>query len=136
MFVGNELMHGHQLDRANAKSLQIIDHLRTSERCIGAAQLRGHGRMAHRETLHMELVDNRLVPWNRWRYVIAPAECRIYHDAFRHVGSAVAIVRRKICFAVANPITEQSIAPTHRPGNCFGIGIEEKLRWVATMTLL
>ena len=32
-----------------------------------------------------------------------------------------------ILFRVTDPVAEQSIAPTHGAGNCFGIGIEEEL---------
>ena len=49
--------------------------------------------MVDRKPFDMHFVDNRLMPLGTRMAVIAPVEIRHSHDAFRHEGSAVDVVR-------------------------------------------
>ena len=124
MPVGDELMHRHQFDRSNAQVLEVIDDRRTAETGVGAAQLGRHLRVKFRIPFHMQLIDDRLVPWCIRRRVVAPAKRRIYDDALGHPACAILIIDGKIGFGISDRITEQSIAPLNAACNGFGVGIQ------------
>ncbi len=57
-----EGVHRQQLDGGHAQALQVVDHRRRAERCIGAAQMRRHFGMGHGEAAHVHLVDHHVLP--------------------------------------------------------------------------
>src|SRR5512134_2261257 len=93
MGILNELMNRHELYGGDAQASEIFNGLRMAQTGIGSAQLGWHVGMVDRKTFDMHFVDNRLMPLGTRMAVIAPVEIRRGHDAFRHEGGAVDVVR-------------------------------------------
>ena len=53
---------GQQLDRGDAKRLDVVDDLLRRQSCVGAPKLLGDLRMQLGEALHVRLVDDRVLP--------------------------------------------------------------------------
>ena len=92
-FLRHERLAGHQLDRRHADALQVVDHGRLREPEVLAAQVLGHAGMPLRESLDVQLVDDRVAPRDARRAHAAPVECGIGHAATRYVVGAVGRVR-------------------------------------------
>src|SRR6185369_11861444 len=84
----------HDLNRRYAQTLQKLDNGGGGESGIGAAQMGGHIGMAHRETFYVKLINQRVMPRNPGRSVIAPRECRVDYSVFGHPRRIVAAVKR------------------------------------------
>ena len=88
----DDVVHGEQLDRGDAERGEVVDGRVGGEPGVGAAQILSHARMALREALHVQLVDDGLVPRRLERPVALPVEARVDHDAARHRGRVVGVV--------------------------------------------
>ena len=78
------------------KILQISDRGVGAEPGIGAAQVLGHFGMQLGEALDVHLVDQRLVPGDQRRPVVAPGEGLVENRGQRRELGVVAIVERQI----------------------------------------
>jgi len=64
--VPHEVVDRQQLDRGHASFCRILDRRGIREPAVGAApRVSGRFGLPHRESLHVRLVDHRLVPWGR-----------------------------------------------------------------------
>src|SRR4030095_12030939 len=106
----NELMNRHELYGGNAQASEIFDSLRMGQAGISPAQLIGYIGMVDRKTFDVHFVDNRLMPLSPRMAVIAPVEIRRRHDAVRHEGRAVDIVRWTI--RIIERIRKKSLIPS------------------------
>ena len=101
--VVHELVHRLQLDGGDAEPDEVVDDFRRGETGVGAAELGRHRRVARREPLHVQLVDERLVPRGLRRPVVAPVEERVGDHVLRHVPRAVGGAGTRL---VAHPVRE------------------------------
>ncbi len=122
----DEGVNRHQLDRGHAEPLQVLEHRRCSERGVLAAQTRRHPRMEVREALHVQLVDEGIVPRGVGATVITPGKGRIHDLALRHAESAVARVDGQVLAPAAHSVAEVCVAPAKRPHDRFGVRIEQQ----------
>ncbi len=136
MPVLHEVVHRHQLHRRNAETFQIVDDRRGRESRIGAAILRRHIGMLHREAAHVHLVDDRVVPRRAGMLVIAPGECGIDHLALRHAERVIAPVERQIAPRTADAIAEVRVRPRQLTDDRLRVRIEQELVRVEAVSLL
>ncbi len=128
-------MDRHQFHRGDSEPAQIIDDRHAGKAGIGAAQAGGHLPVQGGKTFDMQLVDHRIVPGNTGRPVILPGKGGIDHQAFRHIRSAIPFIEAKIIVIAVDGITEQSVIPAQLPADILGIGVEQQLAGVETMTV-
>ena len=136
MPVVDEGMHRHQLDGGDAQAHQVIDDRRGGESGVGAAQVRRHFGVAHRQSAHVRLVDDGVVPGNTRRTVIAPGEGGIDHAALRRAGRAVAAVEGQVRLGVPGAIAEVRVAPLQRSLQVLGVGLDQELVRIETVAAL
>ena len=120
----------HQLDRRDADALQVIDHGRLRESEVLAAQMLRYAGVPLRETLDVQLVDDRVAPRDARRTHAAPVECRIGHAAPRHVVGAVGRVRDPV---VAGLGAVQRRVPRDVAGERGRAGIHQQLGRIESM---
>src|SRR5450756_2039822 len=87
--LGDELVHGQQLDGGDADPLEVLDHRRVRESRVGAALVHRDGRVAQGQAADVRLVDDRLVVGDARRAVVAPIEEWVYNHIFWHKWGAV-----------------------------------------------
>src|SRR3954453_14946387 len=90
--------------------------------------------MTYREAADVGLVDDGPFPRDLRPALLAPGKCRIDHSAFRHEGTAIALIKRKVAIRRPDGVAEQGIVPLQVSDDLLGIGIEQKLVVVEAMT--
>ena len=84
----------------------------------------------------MCLVDDRAIPRDsRWA-VAAPGEGLVNDHRLRHRRCRVTVVADKVEARVADLVAKELVSPADRPGDRFGIGVEEQLGAVETVPVL
>ena len=129
----HELVHGHQLDRGDAETLEVRDGGRVGDAGVRPADLLGYVGMGHRQTLDVRLVDHRLVVLVLGVPVAAPVEER-GHDHRQHVVAQAVLVVEGL--ALVELVGEQRLVAVHLPVDGLGVGVEQQLRRVAAVPLL
>ena len=133
--LGHELVHRHELDRGDTQALQIVDHDRVGQPCIGAPQLRRHLRMGPGQAAYMDLVDDRVRVRDLRGPVPLPVEGRIYYDRTDRVWRAVRRARSQRGRGGTAPVSEQGVVIADRAVDRLGVGIKEQLVRIAHPTL-
>src|SRR5205823_2559635 len=87
------------------------------------------------EALDVYFINHALVPGNTRRLICAPRESGIDHDAFEHAESAIPAIERQIFLGVTNPVAEVRIAPLQIIPDLFGVGIQQELMVVKTLSV-
>ena len=106
------------------------------QRFVAAALMLGNVGMQLRETSHVHLVDDGVVPGRAQRPVVAPGERRVDHSGQRRERSVVAIVEREVFLLVADAISEHLVAPPNRTRNRFRVWIQDNLVRIETVAVL
>src|SRR5713101_3235986 len=100
--------------------MKIIDDRWRRETGVSPAQLRRHFRVMGGEAFDVRLVNQRLVPGNARRRVVAPGERRIDDDTLRYAGGAVGLVDGEIVLRIAALVAEQRVVAVDLPGDRLG----------------
>src|SRR5215210_6332644 len=90
--------------------------------------------MTYREAADVGLVDDCPFPRDLRPALLAPGKRRIDHSAFRHEGTAIALIKRKVAVLRPDGVAEQGIVPLQVSDDLFCVGIEQKLVVVEAMT--
>ena len=130
--VVHELVHGHQLDRGDSETGQVIDDGRVGEAGVGPAKRGWHVGMLHGQTADVGLVDDRVVQRDPGRTVVAPVEEPVADDRFGDMWCAVVGVR---LVRVVEAIAEARLRPVDLAVDRLCVRVEEQLRRVAPQTL-
>ena len=132
----DEGVHGHELDRGHSQPCEIFDDRSCSQTRIGPAQMSGNVRMAHGESLYVELINQGFVPRNSGWRIGSPGESGVDHPVLRHSGGIVAPVKRQVFLLVSDPVSEVGIAPADGSVNLLAIGVEQKFVVIESVALL
>ena len=132
----DEFVDRHQLDRRDAKPLEIFDHRRGCKSGIGTTQCRRHIGMLHGEATHVQLIDHHLVPGHVGTAIIAPSKGGIDHLALEHAARAVTPVERQILALVADGVAKQRIAPAQAADHVHCIRVEQQLVGIEAMAFV
>ncbi len=125
--LGDEVVHRHQLDRGDAEPDQVLDGCGVREAGVGPSQLRRDVGVGRRESLHVQLVDDRVGPVVAREVVLAPRE-RVVHDhRARHERRAVAVVLRPVGLPEDGVVEREGVVD----GAC--VGVEEQLARVEAL---
>ena len=127
----DEGLHGQELDRGDAKTLQVSDDRQAGDSGVRAAQLLGHFGMALREALDVQLVDDGLVPTPARRAVVRPIEPGVHDDRAGHERRAVHAVWRPV--GIVEVVAVQRLVPLRMPLDGARIWVEEELVPVAAL---
>ena len=127
LMVVDEGVHRHQLDRRHPETAQMVQHGRSRQRGVLAAQALRHVGMQRRESLDVQLVDQRVVPRRRRAAILTPGERRIDDLALGHAEGVVALVHGEIFALAADAIAEMTVAPAQIADDRFGVWIEQQL---------
>ncbi len=117
------------------RSLEVLDDRLAGQARVGAAQVLGHVGVAHGEALDVGLVDDRLVPGDAGRPVVAPVEERVDHDRPGHERRAVGRVGGAVGTAVGCEV-ERRVVPLHLALDRLGVGVDQQLGRVGPQALL
>lgn len=127
----HELVHGHELDRRHAESLQVVDDGGVGDPGVRAALRLGHIGMRAGESGDVRLVDDALAVRDaRWP-VARPVEVGVDHDPEHRVRRrvvAVALAR------VVEPVREQRLIPVDLALHRLRVRIEQQLLACAPLT--
>ena len=127
MAIAGVMMHRHQFDGGDAQLLQMLERRLGRQRFIRAAQLLGNRRVQLRESAHVHLVDDRVVPRRPRRSIVAPRERRIDHRRERREGGVVARIEREIFVDVTDGVPEHLVGPLNRTRDRFRVWIHDNL---------
>jgi hypothetical protein len=119
------VMHREQLHGRHPQFLQVPDRRFRRHARIRPAQFLRHARHPLGESLHVDFVDQRLVPGHLRGAVIAPRECRVHNRGERCERGVVPSVEGQIFRRVADAVGEHLVAPVHFPSDGFCIRIEQ-----------
>jgi hypothetical protein len=121
-------MHGHQLDRGDAETDEMLDRRGMGEARVRAAQDLGDVRVAFRESLDVQLVDDRVRPWRVRAAVIAPRKGLIDNDAAGHGRRRVDTADAQV--VAAEPVSKERASMTEAARDGASVGVEQQLRRV------
>ena len=136
MAVVGERVHRQELHGRDAKALEMLDRMLVREPGVGAAQFRRHPRMTHGKALDVQLVDHRVLPGNARRAVVFPVVCGVDNAAFRHSVRIISAVEGQILVLVADAISEVRVAPYQLSGQALGVGVDQQLVGVESVTVV
>src|SRR5689334_18111641 len=90
--------------------------------------------MAHGEATHVHLVDDAFMPGRPWRPIFAPSEGSVHHSALRHAERTVAAVEGEVLAGMPHAITEMRVTPVEGAINLLGVGIQQQLVMIESLT--
>ena len=131
-----ETVYRHKFDGSYSQAREIFDHGSGGQTRIRPTQLGGNIRLAHRESLYVEFVDDGLVPRDPGWGIRSPGESGVDHAVLRHSGGIVAPVKRQVLLFVSDSVPEVRVAPTDRSLNLLAVRIEQKFVMIKSMPLL
>ena len=123
-----EVVDGQQLHRGHTQRLKVLDGGRVRQSGVGAPDGGWDARVAHREALDVDLVEDRVVVRDTRTGVVTPVEVVADDDRARHVRSAVHLVapsRR------GHLVAEDGRPPLDGAVDGAGVGVQEQLVRVA-----
>ena len=133
----DDVVHRQQLDGRDAERRQVRRSPRPMRGRVGAAQVLAHVRVQLREALHVQLVDDGLVPRRLEPPVALPVEAGIDHDAARHRGRVVGVVGHGLGSGLAGAVRERVRGlPAHAAVDRLRVGIEQQLGRVEAVPVL
>ncbi len=133
MAVVDEGLNRHQLDRRDAKALDVIEHGLLAESCEGATQIFRYVGMSFGKTAHVGFIEDHALPGQRIAFRMTPRKIGVDHLAFRHEGRAVALVEGQIAVFRIERIAEDFRRPLKLADMRFGVGIEQEFVRIETM---
>ena len=132
----DELMDRHQLHGGDPERPEVIDDGVVRQPQERPADPVGNLGLTHAHATNVALVDDRLVPGDSRKAVVAPRE-RVVHDhALGHASRAVPGVEDLILLGVSDPVSEHDVARFDLAADRFGVGIEQELVKVEPVTFL
>ena len=132
--VADELMHWQQLDCRDPEGCEVIEHRVAGESEVGPAQMLGDARMEPGQAANMRLVDDRTVPGDVRRAIVAPGEGLVDDDRLRHRTGGVPVVASKVCLRMADLVAEQLVTPADRARDRLRIRVDQELGAVEAMS--
>jgi hypothetical protein len=90
--------------------------------------------MLRGEALHVQLVDQRVVPRRCRAAILTPGERRIDDLALGHAESVIALVHGEVFALAADAIAEMTVAPAQVADDRLGVRIEQQLLRVEAKT--
>jgi hypothetical protein len=93
-------------------------------------------RVAHGESLDVELIDQGIVPRDLGWCIRFPGESGVDHSVLGHSNGIIAPVKRQVLLPVSDPVSEVGVAPPNGSLNLLAIGVEQELVVIKTMALL
>jgi hypothetical protein len=122
--LGEELVHGQQLDRRHAEVLEVVGHRGRRQAGVRPAELLGHPVVQGGHALDVHLVDHGVAPPAVRRGVRAPLEVVVHHDAARDVRSRVEVAARR---GVVHHVAEDGLVDDEVARDGLPVGVEEQL---------
>ena len=135
--VGDEGVHRQQLDRSDAKILDVVDHGRRTQPGIRPAQLPRNAGMKLRKSPDVCFVDDRSFPRDDPAASRSPChvEVLVDDDALGNERRAVALVEREIFVWRSQRVAETRRVPGRAPDVGARVGIEQEFIGVETVTV-
>src|ERR1700686_1590281 len=93
-------------------------------------------RVAHGESLDVELIDQGIVPRDLGWCIRFPGESGVDHSVLGHFHGIIAPIKRQVLLPVSDPVSEVGVAPPKASLNLLAIGVEQELVVIKTMALL
>jgi hypothetical protein len=122
------VVHGQELDGGDAQRLQVGDRLVGGQPGERAPQVLADARMARREALDVQLVDDGLVPGRLQPPVAFPVEGGVDDDALRDRCRVVLAVGREVGFLPAQRIREDvGGVPVDGAVDRLRVGVDQEL---------
>ena len=132
-----DVVDRQQLDRGDAEGREVLERRLGGEAGVGASQLLGNPLHQLREALHVQLVDDGLVPRTRRRTIFLPVERIVGHDRLRDRGRVVLVVPLEIGVLAAGNVGEDvPVAPEDRALDRLRVRVDQQLGGVEAVTLL
>ena len=128
------LVHRQQLDGGHSQVGEVAERSVRAQSQVRSAEVRRDIRVARGEALDMDLVEDRLVPWNPRVPVASPREGRVHHRGEGGERRAVPRVRGQIARGVVEGIPVDRVAPAQGAADAFRVGIENHLLRVEAVT--
>src|SRR5690606_31982153 len=91
--------------------------------------------MLYGETLHVQLVNDGVVPGRPWRPVVSPGKCGVDDKTFWHMGRAVALVDGEVGALVSYAVAEMGVRPPGPLFDTFRVRVQQQLRRVEPVAL-
>ncbi len=120
-----DVVDGEQLDRRHAEVDEVPDRRVGGKARVGAPEILAHARHPLGEALHVQLVDDRLVPGAPQEVVALPLERLVEDDRLGDRGGIVGRVHEQV---VAVLVGEGASAiPLHRPLDRLRVRVDQQL---------
>ncbi len=134
--VVDELVDRHEFDRGDAEFLQVFDHRRVCESCVGSADFRRHFPVEVGHAAHMGLVDDRIVIGDVWVLVVAPIEIRIDHRRLHGVRRRIQGVHGRDVIRAFEPVGVETFIAVDVAFDGFGIWVQKQFVRIAPQSLV
>ena len=132
-----DVVHGQQLHGRHAERAQVLDGLVGRQAGVGAAQVLAHGGVQLGEALHVDLVDEGLVPGRPRGAVALPVEPRIVDDALRDRVGVVGGVEHQVRVGAVGLVGEHVGRVPQDPAlDGLRVGVDQQLVRVEAVALL
>ena len=126
--VVDELVDGQQLDGGDPEALEVLDERRVGDAGVGAPLLHGDVGVPDRGPLHVDLVDDRVLPRRAQLAIAVPVEERVDDDAAGHERGRVGVV----ALVGGRPaVAVDGFVPGDLALDGLGVRVEEELGRVA-----
>jgi hypothetical protein len=125
--LGEVAVHRHELDRGDAEALEVRDDRVRADGPVGPPPLVRDIGVLHGEAADMGLVDDRAVPRDVGRPVVAPREAGVGDHRQRGDRRVVAGVEREVGGRVADAVAVQLVAPARQAADELRVRVEQDL---------
>src|ERR1700686_2979685 len=92
-------------------------------------------RVAHGESLDVELIDQGIVPRELGWCMRFPGESGVDHSVLGHSNGIIAPVKRQVLLPLSDPVSQVRVAPPDGSLNLLAIRVEQELVVIKTMAL-
>ena len=136
MLIVREPVNREQLNRGDAKTLDVIDRGFVSHPLKRPAQFGRNGRVHLGKAFHVALVDNGMRPWHLRSVVVLPVEgVRIDNLAFGRERRAVASIKTEIPFIMLKLIAKMGVVPVDIAHQFTRVRVDKQLMRVEAVAV-
>ena len=134
--VGDEVVHGQELDRGDPEIDQVLQHGAGREAEVGPTQRLRNPWVPRRHALHVAFVDDGPTPRRARRPIVSPSARWIDDDRSGHARRAVRLAHGEVSLFGTDLIAEDRVVRTDLAGDAARVWIDDQLVGVEAVAAL
>jgi len=133
MLVVDVKVNGHELHSGDSQFLEMGDDWLECDGRVSASEMLGNDVVEIGHSLDVSLIDDSLMPGDVGRRIVGPGEGSVDNRGQGTVGSIIVIIEIVV---VREAIAKHRLVPLHVSGHSFGIGVQDHLVSIESMTIV